>query len=80
MSFAGVGPTELRIVLAVGALAVWRSPTVTPFGFGPVLLFDLGGVLAIAGLITALAASVAGTTAELYRAEPLPHGTQADGH
>jgi phosphatidylglycerophosphate synthase len=72
MSFAGVGPTELRIVLAIGALAVWRSPTVTPFGFGPVLLFDLAGVLAVAGLITALTASVADTTAELYHAEPLP--------
>jgi phosphatidylglycerophosphate synthase len=72
MSFAGFGPTELRIVLAIGALALLHSPVVRPFGFGPFLLFDVGGIVATAGLVVALVTSVARTTTELYRAEPLP--------
>lgn len=72
MAFAGVGPTELRIVLAVGVLAVWRTPMVTPFGLGPFLLFDIGGVAATAGLIVALTTSIVRNTTALYRAEPLP--------
>lgn len=71
MSFAGVGPTELRIVLAIGALMLWRTPWVAPFGIRPVLLFDLGGLVAACGLAVAFFTSVARTTAELYRAEPL---------
>lgn len=72
MAFAGVGPTELRIVLAIGALTAWRTPWVAPFGIGPVLLFDLGGLIAACGLAVAFFTSVARTTVELYRAEPLP--------
>jgi phosphatidylglycerophosphate synthase len=72
MSFAGVGPTELRIVLATGALSLLYWPVVRPFGLGPFLLFDVGGAVAAAGLVVALVVSVTRTTIELYRAEPLP--------
>ena len=43
LSFSGVRPTELRILLAVGALVAIGRPTVTPFGWGPFALFDMGG-------------------------------------
>ena len=35
MAFLGVGPTELRILLAAGALALINTPMVSPFGRGP---------------------------------------------
>ena len=69
LSFAGFGPTALRILLAVGAIALFRDPHVA---LGPltVRLFDLGGVVAIAGLGVAFASSVVRNTTELAVAEP----------
>jgi archaetidylinositol phosphate synthase len=72
MSFLKVGPTELRILLAVGALMLFTRPRVTPFGLGPFLLFDVGGVVATAGLLVAFLTSSIRGARELYRAEPLP--------
>ncbi len=72
MSFLKVGPTELRILLAVGALMLFTRPRVTPFGMGPFLLFDVGGGVATIGLIVAFLTSAIRGTRELYRAEPLP--------
>jgi archaetidylinositol phosphate synthase len=70
MSFAGFGPTELRIVLAVGTVALFRDPHVQIAGFGRVPLFDLGGIIASAGLATALITAVVRNTTALWRAEP----------
>jgi phosphatidylglycerophosphate synthase len=72
MSFVGFGPTELRLLLIAGALRVSQSPWVTPFGLGPVRLFDLGGIIAVAGLAGAFVISSIRNTRDLYRAEPLP--------
>jgi phosphatidylglycerophosphate synthase len=72
MSCFGVGPTELRIVLAAGTLALFWRPVVRPFGWGPFLLFDVGGLVAAAGLILALALAIWRNTHALYRQEPLP--------
>jgi phosphatidylglycerophosphate synthase len=72
MSFLKVGPTELRILLSVGALMLFTRARVTPFGLGPFLLFDVGGVVATAGLIVAFLTSAIRGARELYRAEPLP--------
>lgn len=59
MAFLGVGPTELRVLLAAGALALINTPMVAPFGIEPVRLWDLGGVIGSAGMIGAfIAASV----------------------
>jgi archaetidylinositol phosphate synthase len=64
------GPTEIRILLAVGNLALLRSAYATVFGHR-MLLFDLGGWIAAAAML-ALAVSVGVRhTAELYRQEPL---------
>ena len=72
LSFAGFGPTELRILLAAGALTALARPVVSPMGLGPVLLFDVGGVIGAAGMAAVFAVSAARNTAALYRAEPLP--------
>ncbi|MCY4508229.1 MAG: CDP-alcohol phosphatidyltransferase family protein [Acidobacteria bacterium] len=65
------GPTELRILLAAGTLALLAKPTVTLMG-QPYRLFDVGGVAAIGAMTAVLLWSAARNTAALYRAEPLP--------
>jgi len=72
MSFAGFGPTELRILLAAGTMALRTDPHVALGSFGTVRLFDLGGVVAILGLGTALAVSVWRNATALARLEPTP--------
>jgi phosphatidylglycerophosphate synthase len=67
----GFGPTELRIVLSVGTLYLLRSPVVRVAGMGPFKLFDVGGIVAMAGLGLAFLLSAARNTRDLYRAEPL---------
>jgi phosphatidylglycerophosphate synthase len=69
MAFLGVGPTELRILLAAGALALVHTPMVSPFGVGPVALWDLGGVIGSIGLIGAFVVSSARNTRALYLEE-----------
>ena len=71
MSFLSVGPTELRILLSIGVLMLVSRPIVSPFGLGPFLLFDIGGIVAIVGLTVAFTTSTVRTTMALYRAEPL---------
>jgi archaetidylinositol phosphate synthase len=65
-----VGPTELRILLAIGTLYLLYKPWVYLGGKGPFLLFDVGGVVAIAGLLTAFLYSAIRNARLLYRAEP----------
>jgi phosphatidylglycerophosphate synthase len=65
-----LGPTEIRILLAVGCLAALRSPYATAFGHR-MLLFDLGGVIAMVGMAGMAAAVMVRHTAQLYRQEPL---------
>jgi archaetidylinositol phosphate synthase len=75
MSFLGFGPTELRIVLAIGVLKAVATPEIRVPVLGPMLLFDIGGAAAIAGLTIAFVTSVCRTTSALYAAEPLPART-----
>jgi len=69
MAFLGVGPTELRILLAAGALALVNTPMVSPFGVGPVALWDLGGMIGSIGLIGAFVVSSARNARALYLEE-----------
>jgi archaetidylinositol phosphate synthase len=71
MSFAGFGPTELRVVLAAGAMKVASSPTVELMG-REFQRLDVGGVVAIVGLAVTFVVSAIRNGAALYRAEPLP--------
>lgn len=65
------GPTEIRILLAIGNLALLRSPYSTLFGHR-FLLFDIGGSIAIASMASMAILTAIRHTAELYRQEPLP--------
>ena len=49
MSQGFFGPTEIRILLIIGNLALLRSPYSTLFGHR-LLLFDVGGVIAAASM------------------------------
>jgi phosphatidylglycerophosphate synthase len=65
------GPTEIRILLIIGNLALLRSPYSTLFGH-KMLLFDLGGAIASAGMFAMAIVTAMRHTAQLYRQEPLP--------
>ncbi len=65
------GPTEIRILLIVGTLALLHSPYSTLFGH-TVLLFDLGGTIAAVSMFAMAIVVTLRHTAELYRQEPLP--------
>jgi archaetidylinositol phosphate synthase len=71
VSFAGVGPTELRIVLAVGAVKAAITPWVEIAGHR-VLLLDAGGAVACAGLAVTFLVSAIRNGASLYAREPVP--------
>jgi archaetidylinositol phosphate synthase len=73
ISFWKFGPTELRILLAIGTLRLLWSDEATIAGTR-YLLFDLGGVIGTAGLLVAFVVSAVVNTVMLYRAEPLPGG------
>jgi archaetidylinositol phosphate synthase len=64
------GPTEIRLLLIAGNLALLRSPYATVFGHR-FLLFDLGGAIAAASMLAMAIAVTARHTAQLYREEPL---------
>jgi hypothetical protein len=64
------GPTELRIVLSAGTLCLLYKPWVH-LGGREFLLFDVGGVVAIAGLSAAFVFSSIRNGMNLYRAEPI---------
>jgi archaetidylinositol phosphate synthase len=71
MAFLGVGPTELRLILAAGAFALINFPVVSPFGLVEVRLFDLGGMVGVAGMVlTFLVASIANAR-KLYLEETI---------
>jgi archaetidylinositol phosphate synthase len=71
LSFWGVGPTELRLVLAAGTFALLSDPEVAILG-QHYRLFDVGGVVATVGIAVTLLVSVARNVRILYHAEPLP--------
>lgn len=71
MSFFRVGPTELRILLAIGNVVALTKPTAHLFG-QEFLLFDVGGVVGAVGVVVSLVISAISNTRTLYRAEPLP--------
>jgi archaetidylinositol phosphate synthase len=72
MSFLGFGPTELRILIAIGVVKAAVTPQIQVPMLGPMLLFDIGGAGAIVGLIIAFITSVVRTTRALSVADPLP--------
>jgi archaetidylinositol phosphate synthase len=65
------GPTELRLLLIAGNLALLRSPYATVFSHR-LLLFDIGGSIGAASMFALAILVTARHTAELYQQEPLP--------
>lgn len=65
------GPTEIRILLVAGNLALLHNAYCTFFGHR-FLLFDVGGAIAAAVMFAMAVAVTLRHTAQLYRQEPLP--------
>jgi phosphatidylglycerophosphate synthase len=72
MSFLGFGPTELRVVIAAGAIKAAISPWIALGSLTNVKLFDIGGIVAIIGLTVAFVVTCLRNTSALSRAEPVP--------
>jgi phosphatidylglycerophosphate synthase len=74
ISYFKMGPTELRLLLSIGNLAlIWKS--MVHLAGRSYRLFDVGGSIGIAGMMLVLLISIAQNTARLYRREPLSdHG------
>jgi archaetidylinositol phosphate synthase len=68
-----IGPTELRVILSIGTLYLLHDPWVHLGSKGPFLLFDVGGIVSIIGLLTAFLYSALRNTRDLYRLEPIVH-------
>jgi phosphatidylglycerophosphate synthase len=71
ISFWRFGPTELRILLAIGNLALFWKPMVHCFG-AHYRLFDVGGAVGLAGMGLMLIVFTLQNTARLYREERIP--------
>jgi phosphatidylglycerophosphate synthase len=66
MSFWSFGPTELRLLLVAGNIALLRWPMLLR---GHFRLFDLGGAIGIAGMTAMLLFFTARNTLRLYKQE-----------
>jgi archaetidylinositol phosphate synthase len=70
LSYWKLGPTEIRLLLAVGNLALLRSPNAHLMGMHFRLL-DVGGLIGIAGMALMLIVSAIQHTRTLYREEKI---------
>jgi archaetidylinositol phosphate synthase len=71
LSHGGLGPTEVRILLAVGNAVVFTHPYAQIAGRS-FLVFDAGGTVAIAGMAVMALVAAARNTVALYREETQP--------
>jgi len=71
LSFWRFSPTELRILLMIGNVALLFRPVVEIFG-GRYRLFDVGGAVGIAGMTLMLVTAVIRHTRALYGSERVP--------
>jgi archaetidylinositol phosphate synthase len=69
LSFARFSPTELRILLCIGNIALFYWPMVLG---GRYRLFDVGGAIAIPAIAAVAVVAAVRHTALLYREERLP--------
>ncbi|MCU1296231.1 MAG: hypothetical protein JWO91_509 [Acidobacteriaceae bacterium] len=69
LSFWSFGPTELRLLLSIGNLALLRWPTVLK---GHYHLFDVGGIVGLVGMTAMLVVFVGRNTHRLYLEERIP--------
>lgn len=72
LAYFHFGPTELRILLAIGNIALLFKPVVNILGNSH-LLFNVGGAIGIVGMGVVFIAAAVRHTSELYDAERLPN-------
>ena len=70
MSYVGLGPTELRILLCIGNVYVFFQPSAHPFGL-PLSLFDFGAVAGAIGMVAIALLSAIKHGRILFEAEGL---------
>jgi archaetidylinositol phosphate synthase len=71
ITYFQMGPTELRILLAIGSLWLMVKPNVILFGH-TYRLFDVGGIAGIVGLGFTVIVTAISHTRKLYKLEPIP--------
>lgn len=71
LSFGKFGPTEIRILLGLGNIALWFRPEIKVPGL-PYRLLDFGGLVAVTAMGIMAVVSAVYHTGELYRQETLP--------
>jgi phosphatidylglycerophosphate synthase len=71
LSFWRFGPTELRLLLALGNLVLLWKPTLGFFG-GRYRLFDVGGIMGLIGMGVVLIFFTLQNTVRLYNEERIP--------
>ena len=76
LSYFKIGPTELRILLAIGNLVLLVHPMANLFG-REYRLFDVGGVIATCSMAATMVFAAVTNARALYIAEPRPG--RADG-
>ena len=76
ISYWKMGPTEMRILLAAGALQLLRSSEVVLFGHH-LLLFDIGGTIGAVALLITFVVSAVNNGRTLFGQEPLPSKSTA---
>lgn len=72
LSFWKFSPTELRILLCIGNLVLLAGQTHGKIGDRQFLLFDVGGLVGLAGMVAMLLWAVLKHTIHLYNEERLP--------
>ncbi len=76
ISYFKMGPTELRLFLCIGNIALlWRS--MAHLAGRAYRIFDIGGTMGISGMLLVLCISVVQNTVRLYRREPLQEAVRA---
>lgn len=68
MAFAKFGPTEIRLLLAIGNVALWLRPHARVPGLAW-RVFDFGGAVAISGMLLMFCAAAISHTRALYSQE-----------
>jgi archaetidylinositol phosphate synthase len=72
ISYLGFGPTELRVVIGIGTLALYNGYRYTGWLGTEMLIYDLAGMIAIGAISMVLVATTTKHIVQLYREEPLP--------
>src|ERR1051325_1384854 len=74
ISYFKMGPTELRLLLAIGNLSLFLWKSTVHIAGRAYKFFDVGGTLGISGMLLVRVISAIHNTARFYPQEPIPVG------